>query len=218
MPTCRKGCGENDNPRLAESVDRGRKRYIPFIGKPGALREMKSRVAIVASALVLAGFAGMMSGCEDAAKKSVRVQPATSSSKQAAGNTATSATAAASAKGVQSKADLPPLPLHAAGIRPAPILTYPLRDAKGELIAQVGQKFASRTTRPATWKPRARISMTRLMHCWRAGTTSTTIRSLANCSTGSSIPFTPTNCRRSARETDSRKRRRCPRRLTKWRK
>jgi membrane-bound lytic murein transglycosylase D len=105
---------------------------------------MKSKVAIAASMMVLAGLAGTMGGCEDAAKKSVRVQPPTSSSKQApAGSAATGSTAAASAKGAQSKADLPPLPLHAAGIRPAPIVTYPIRDAKAELIAQVEQKFAS---------------------------------------------------------------------------
>jgi membrane-bound lytic murein transglycosylase D len=97
---------------------------------------MKSRIVIGAGALFLAGIAGMASGCEDAGKKPIRAQvPAT---KQ--GPTTTSATAAAPA---QTKTVLPALPLHAAGIRPAPVLSYPQRDAKSELIAQVEQKFAS---------------------------------------------------------------------------
>jgi membrane-bound lytic murein transglycosylase D len=106
---------------------------------------MKSKVAIAAGALLLAGIAGIGGGCEDAAKNSVRVQPPTSSSKHASASSAAApaTTTATTAKGVPSKADLPPLPLHAAGIRPAPVLTYPMRDAKGELIVQVGQKFAS---------------------------------------------------------------------------
>jgi membrane-bound lytic murein transglycosylase D len=98
---------------------------------------MSSRVAIGAGALFLAGIAGMASGCEDAGKKPIRAQVPTI--KQ--GSTSTTATAAAAP--AQTKVVLPVLPLHAAGIRPAPVLSYPLRDAKGELIAQVEQKFAS---------------------------------------------------------------------------
>jgi len=80
--------------------------------------------------MLLAGIAAMTVGCEDAAKKSVRVQPPTSKP--------TSTRAA-----VQAPAVLAPLPLRAPDSRPAPILTYPVRDTQRELIAEVEQKFAS---------------------------------------------------------------------------
>jgi membrane-bound lytic murein transglycosylase D len=101
---------------------------------------MKSRVEAVASALVLAGIGCVAGGCEDGAKNGVRAQAPATSSRQA-GETA--AATAPSRKSLPTKADLPSLPLHAANRRPAPMLTYPIRDAKGELIAQVEQKFAS---------------------------------------------------------------------------
>jgi len=82
----------------------------------------------------------MAAGCEDAAKKSVHAQPPATSSRQAG---ETSAAIAPSRKSPPTKADLPALPLHAANIRPAPMLIDPIRDAKGELVAQVEQKFSS---------------------------------------------------------------------------
>jgi membrane-bound lytic murein transglycosylase D len=97
---------------------------------------MKSRVAIGTAALFLAGIAGL-SGCEDAAKKTVRVHPPTTS-KQASASTATSAIASA-----QTPAVLPALPLHPTGRRPLPVLAYPVHDTKAELVALVEQKFAS---------------------------------------------------------------------------
>ncbi len=73
-----------------------------------------------------------MAGCEDAAKKSVRAPVPAPMQAQAA------ATAAA-----QKPAVLPPLPLHGPGLRPLPVLTPPIGDAKEYLIARVEQKFAS---------------------------------------------------------------------------
>jgi len=107
------------------------------IAAPTYHEEMHSRIAIGISALFLAVAAGIGAGCEDAAKKTVRVQaPATS--RQAA-----SATTASPAASAQTAIVLPALPLHPAGTRPAPSLIYPSRDAsKAELIAQVEQKFA----------------------------------------------------------------------------
>jgi membrane-bound lytic murein transglycosylase D len=82
-------------------------------------------------AILLVGIAAMTAGCEDAAKKTVRAQPPSARQTPAV-------TSLAQTPGVFS-----PLPLRAPDSRPAPILTYPLRDAKSELVAQVEQKFAS---------------------------------------------------------------------------
>jgi membrane-bound lytic murein transglycosylase D len=82
-------------------------------------------------AVLLAGIACLAAGCEDAGKKSVRVQvPAT-------------AKAPAPVAAARGPAELPPLPIRAPGSRPAPILTWPVRDAKEALIARVEEKFAS---------------------------------------------------------------------------
>ena len=92
---------------------------------------MSSKLLIGAGAILLSGIVGITAGCEDAAKKSVRANvPAPMQ--------APVATAAA-----QRPAELPPLPLHGPSARPAPILTWPIRDAKETLIANVEQKFAS---------------------------------------------------------------------------
>src|SRR5437764_101657 len=119
----------------------GRK-ALTRLAAPTYHEEMHSRMAIRISALVLAVAAGMGAGCEEAAKKSVRVQPP-ASSKQAAAYANTASASAAP----QTAINLPSLPLHPAGTRPAPILNYPSRDArKAELVAQVEQKFASGQT------------------------------------------------------------------------
>jgi len=111
------------------------------IAAPTYHEEMHSRIAIGVSTLFLAVAAGIGAGCEEAAKKTVRAQ-APASSRQTA-----SATTASPAASAQMAIVLPALPLHPAGTRPAPTLTYPSRDAsKAELVAQVEQKFASGQT------------------------------------------------------------------------
>src|SRR5262249_59594452 len=57
---------------------------------------------------------------------------------EAAANAASSAPATS-----QVSAALQNLPLHAPGIRPIPVLTYPANDTKSQLVAQVELKFAS---------------------------------------------------------------------------
>src|SRR5215813_13985536 len=107
---------------------------------------MKPRVAIIAGALALAGVAGTLSGCEDAAKNSVKAQRPATSSKQASPNKSGAATATAkNGNGMTgpAKADIPTLPLHAEGRRPVTSLAYPVKDSRGELIVQVERKFAS---------------------------------------------------------------------------
>jgi membrane-bound lytic murein transglycosylase D len=102
---------------------------------------MKPGVVMMAGALVLAGVAGTLSGCEDAAKNTAKAQAPPTSAKQASANAAAKNGNGAGAQ--QSTTDIAALPLHAAGMRPAPVLTYQFHDKKAELVAQVEQKFAS---------------------------------------------------------------------------
>ena len=96
---------------------------------------MTPRLPIAAGAILLAGIAGITAGCEDASKKSVRAPVPAPMQAPAATKSATTAAA-------QKAAALPPLPLHSPG-RVAPILTWPVHDAKEALVAQVEQRFAS---------------------------------------------------------------------------
>jgi membrane-bound lytic murein transglycosylase D len=93
------------------------------------------KAPIFTAAVVLAGIAGLVAGCEDAAKKSVHAQVPAAAKAQAP-------TIAASAT---PPVPLAPLPLRAAGSR-APIVSWPVpeaRDSKEALIARVEAKFAS---------------------------------------------------------------------------
>src|ERR1700730_3756895 len=98
---------------------------------------MKSRGGIRTGALFVAGVTALSGGCEEAAKKTVRVQPPAASRQASAVATSSTSTA------LQTPAVLSSLPLHPASARPAPVLTYPAHDTKAELVAQVEQKFAS---------------------------------------------------------------------------
>jgi membrane-bound lytic murein transglycosylase D len=98
---------------------------------------MQSSVATGVAALVLTGIvAAMNAGCEDAAKKSVRAPAPTTTQAQAM------AFSKGSGAPAQGPAPLASLPLQSPG-HAAPILTWPVGDAKETLILKVEQKFAS---------------------------------------------------------------------------
>jgi membrane-bound lytic murein transglycosylase D len=104
------------------------------VARPTYHEGMSAKLPIRAAAILLAGIAGITAGCEDAAKKPVRASVPAPAQTPAAANAAATA---------QKPTQLPPLPLHMPNARPAPILTWPLQDAKEALVAQVEQKFVS---------------------------------------------------------------------------
>jgi membrane-bound lytic murein transglycosylase D len=115
---------------------------------------MLARSQVAAGAVLLVGIAAI-TGCEDAAKKSV-VHAAVPSSSIVAGKPAASATQPVTATRQKDHApalqtdntpiiflQLPPLPVFAPKRRALAMLPVPLRGSKEELIARVEQKFAS---------------------------------------------------------------------------
>ena len=83
-------------------------------------------------ATLLISILGIGAGCEDAAKKPLHARVPASAPGAVPQTTAST----------RSPLDLPPLPLGGSS-RPAPIITWPVRDSKESLIARVEAKFAA---------------------------------------------------------------------------
>ena len=93
---------------------------------------MGQRLKIRAAATLLIGTVALTAGCEDAAKNPMHARVPASTPTLSPQVTASA----------RSPVELPPLPLRGSS-RPAPIITWPVRDSKESLIARVEAKFAA---------------------------------------------------------------------------
>src|SRR5207253_6839648 len=142
----------------------GTRKALTRMGSPPYHGEMTQRLHIAAGVLF---FAASILGCEDAGKKPAQA------------HVAALAPAPQAANAKQAAVELAPLPILNPPRRHYVWLLPPVPSGKDYLIQKVQEKFISgnKTSKPAIWKPRARILTTPWTGCWGAASTLTVIPS-----------------------------------------